>query len=443
MMPAESFWFQAQQLMPDQSWTLLRLPRKPDDSVYLEVLEGDVPHDLAKSYLTFDAYSGQVTSVRHYRTDTPAGRKLYLWMIELHSAAWGGLAYQSLLFLCAIGMGVQYYSGASPWLRRKLRRPALTRLLLRVTKKEQEALDICTFELADPKGRSLPPFSAGSHIDVTLPDGKIRQYSLCNDPEDRHRYLIGVLRMANGRGGSMQMHDQVREGDLIEIGVPRNHFPLAHGARHSLLLAGGIGITPILCMAERLSNIGADFTLHYSVRSLERAAFRERIAGSDFAAQVRLHCDDGPEDQRFDIAGTLERQPSDTHLYVCGPGGFMDAVLSAAQKLGWPESRLHREYFAGQVTHSDQDRKFQVKIASSGQVVTVPKDRSVVDALSDCGIFIQTSCGTGVCGTCLTRVIEGDPDHRDLFQTAEERARNDQFTPCCSRARSEMLVLDL
>lgn len=443
ILPAESFRRSALALMPDQRWALLRLPRKPDDAVYLEILEGSAPHELAKSYLYFDAYTGETKLERHYGADTPRGRKLYLWMIELHSAAWGGMAYQGVLFLVALGMAVQGYSGFSPYLRRKFRRPAQSRLTLKVIAKTPLATGICAFELADPKGRALPPFSAGSHLDVYLEGGLIRQYSLCNNPADTHRYQIGVLRLEEGRGGSRLLHDMVEEGDLISVGMPRNHFPLAHAASRSLLLAGGIGITPILCMAERLANIGADFTLHYCVRSVDRAAFIDRIRRSAFADRVLLHVEDGPQEQRFQIAATLAGEGTETHLYVCGPTGFMSAVLAEARAQGWPDQQVHREYFAGAARSSAADQAFEVKIARTGKCVAVPKGKTVVAALAEAGIDIQTSCGTGVCGTCLTRVLEGVPDHRDLFQTAEERARNDQFTPCCSRAQGAMLVLDI
>jgi len=316
-------------------------------------------------------------------------------------------------------------------------------LTVRVTAKSAEALDICSFELVEAEGRPLPAFSAGSHIDVQIGDGLTRQYSLCNDPAESHRYLIAVLRDANTRGGSKSMHDKVNVGDLITISTPKNHFPLAHGARRSLLLAGGIGVTPILCMAERLAVMDADFEMHYCTRSRERMAFAGRIAASRFAARVRLHFDDGATEQKLDIAGLLAQPQAGTHLYVCGPKGFMDAVLSTARAQGWPEDQVHYEFFSAEVPKSADDASFEVKLASSGKVVVVPKDKTVVQALAAVGIEVQTSCEQGVCGTCLTRVLEGVPDHKDLYLTPEEQAANDQFTPCCSRSKTPRLVLDL
>lgn len=316
-------------------------------------------------------------------------------------------------------------------------------IAVRVARKQQEALDICTYELVAEDGSPLPAFSAGSHVDVHLPGGLTRQYSLCNDPTESHRYLIGVLRDPASRGGSVAMHDLVAEGQLLQISAPNNHFPLAHDASRHLLLAGGIGVTPILCMAERLANSGADFEMHYCTRSPERTAFHQRIAGAVFAPKVHFHFDDGAPEQKLDLSALLSAPASGVHLYVCGPKGFMDAVLNTAREKGWPEAQLHYEFFAGTVSKSDSDASFEVQIASSGKIVVVPKDKTVVQALAEAGVEVQMSCEQGVCGTCLTRVIEGIPDHKDLYLTPEEQAANDQFTPCCSRSKTPRLVLDL
>jgi len=320
-------------------------------------------------------------------------------------------------------------------------------LRVRVTRKTVEAQDICSFELASVDGTALPSFSAGSHIDVHIEDGGsrglTRQYSLCNDPAEGHRYLIGVLRDAASRGGSLAMHEQVHEGSELSIGPPKNHFALAHQAARHLLLAGGIGITPILCMAERLSAIGADFELHYATRSRERTAFFDRIRGAAFAPRAAFHFDDGAPEQKLDIAATLARQASGTHLYVCGPKGFMDAVLGAARGGGWAEERIHFEFFNADVQPRTGDGAFDVQLASSGRVIRVPADRTVLAALADAGVVVPSSCEQGVCGTCLTRVIEGTPDHRDQYLMPDEQAAGDQFLPCCSRAKSARLVLDL
>ncbi|MES2258088.1 MAG: PDR/VanB family oxidoreductase [Pseudomonadota bacterium] len=315
-------------------------------------------------------------------------------------------------------------------------------LKVRVARKSAEALDIVSLELVAVDGTALPPFSAGSHVDIHLPNGITRQYSLCNDPAESHRYLLCVLRDPASRGGSQAVHELVKEGDELDISAPKNHFALAREAHHSLLLAGGIGVTPILCMAERLAATSAGFEMHYCSRAPERTAFRERIAGSTFAQRVRFHFDsEGPE-QRMDLDGLLANATSETHLYVCGPKGFMDAVLAAARAAGWPEERLHYEFFAGAAPTGD-GQAFEVRLASSGRVVAVPAGQSVTAALAAAGVEIPMSCEQGVCGTCLTRVLDGQPDHKDMYLTPEEQARNDQFLPCCSRSKSALLVLDL
>jgi vanillate O-demethylase ferredoxin subunit len=316
-------------------------------------------------------------------------------------------------------------------------------LQVRVVRKTSEALDIASFELVNVDGRPLPAFSAGSHVDVHLPGGLTRQYSLCNDPGDSSHYQVAVLRDAASRGGSCAMHDQVSEGDVLHISAPKNHFALAHEARHSILLAGGIGVTPILCMAERLARTGASFEMHYCTRSAERTAFRGRIAASAFAARVQFHLDDGETDQKLPLGALLSSVAAGVHLYVCGPKGFMDWVLGAARSSAWPAEQLHYEFFGAEVATSVDDATFEVQLASSGRVVVVGRDQTVVEALAAAGIEVATSCEQGVCGTCLTRVLEGVPDHKDMYLTPEEQAANDQFTPCCSRAKSARLVLDL
>ena len=313
---------------------------------------------------------------------------------------------------------------------------------VRVSARTVEAEGICSFELVAVDGQPLPGFSAGSHIDVTV-GGHTRQYSLCNDSTETHRYLIAVLREPSGRGGSQAMHEQVKVGDVLSISPPKNHFALAHDAKRHLLLAGGIGVTPILCMAERLAATGAEFELHYCTRSRGRTAFHDRIANSLFASKAQFHFDDGPAGQRFDIAGRLARPGEGEHLYVCGPKGFMDAVLGTARAKSWPEAQLHCEYFAAEPAPASEGDAFEVQIASSGRVVLVPAGKTVVQALADAGVDVQTSCEQGVCVTCITRVLSGTPDHRDLYFTPEEHAANDQFTPCCSRSKSTRLVLDL
>lgn len=313
---------------------------------------------------------------------------------------------------------------------------------VRIASKTAAADGIAVFELVAADGGALPPFTAGAHVDVHLGDGLVRQYSLCNDPAETHRYQLGVLRDPASRGGSAAMH-ALAAGDTLEISVPKNHFPLQANAGHSVLLAGGIGVTPILAMAQSLARAGASFEFHYCTRSATSTAFRERIAGDDLRERTHLYHDDGQRANLQQLLAVPRAPRVDTHLYVCGPSGFMAAVLDTARAAGWPESNLHREYFAAPETPSAPGGAFQVTVQSTGHVINIAADETVVQALAAHGVEIQTSCEQGVCGTCLTRVLSGEPDHRDAYLTDEERAANDQFLPCCSRAKSGMLVLDL
>ena len=315
-------------------------------------------------------------------------------------------------------------------------------LIVKVLKKTQEAEGIASFELAREDGAPLPAFSAGSHIDVQVPGGLTRQYSLCNDSGEQHRYRIAVLRDPTSRGGSVAMHDAVHEGDLIHISEPRNHFALQH-AQRTLLFAGGIGVTPLLCMAQRLATTGATFEMHYATRSPERTAFRDEIGASKFADHVHFHHDSGPPEQKLDLESLLAKPDPGTRIYVCGPTGFIEYVTGTAKAKGWPADHVHLEYFGAAPQDTTGDSAFEVKIASTGKSYPVAADQTIVQALQKHGIEILTSCEQGVCGTCITRLLDGEPDHRDLYFTDEEKAKNDQFTPCCSRAKSRVLVLDL
>lgn len=312
-----------------------------------------------------------------------------------------------------------------------------------VARRRVEADGIISLELTPANGGELPPFEAGAHIDVQVPGGIVRQYSLCNVPGERSRYVLGVLREAASRGGSQALHERVAEGDALSISAPRNHFPMAPAAEYSLLLAGGIGITPILAMAEELSATGREFELHYCTRSAERTAFLARLRSASYVARVHFHYDDGPDEQKLMLAHLFATHSLSAHLYVCGPRGFMDWVISEARAQGWAEERIHREYFSNDVAPHPEDGSFEVVLAKSGRSVRVGAEQTVIAALAAAGVEVPISCEQGVCGTCLTRVLEGVPDHRDLYLTPEEQARNDQFTPCCSRSKSARLVLDL
>lgn len=319
-----------------------------------------------------------------------------------------------------------------------------TTFKVKIARKAPAARDIVTLELAALDGSSLPPFSAGSHIDVEVRPGLIRQYSLCNDASEQHRYVIGVLRDPASRGGSVAVHEELQEGQEIKISHPRNHFPLVPGAKRSLLLAGGIGVTPILCMAERLARTDATFNMHYCARSPERMAFREQIQSASYADRVQLHFDDGADEQKLDLPAVLQQQAEDTHLYVCGPAGFIDFVLSCAKTAGWADERIHYEFFSAKQIDTSDDESFEVQVASTGQVFSIGQEESIAGVLEKAGVGIMTSCEQGICGACITRVLEGDVDHRDQVLNDSERNEEGWFTPCCSRgAAGKRLVLDL
>lgn len=312
-----------------------------------------------------------------------------------------------------------------------------------VSRRTQEADGICSFELAAVDGSALPSFEPGAHIDVHPREGVVRQYSLCPEVASAGRYLIAVLREPESRGGSEAMHT-LQEGDQLHIGAPRNLFPLVAGAERYVLIAGGIGITPLLAMAEYLAINEKQFVLHYCARTRSRMAFTGRVEDGIAGPYATLHMDDGADGQKLDLDRDLGRPEAGVHVYVCGPSGFMDWVLTGAAQRGWPEDQLHREYFAAPAaTKQSDDGTFDVQIGREGPTYAVPAGESVVGVLARHGIEIPVSCEQGVCGTCITRILDGEPDHRDSFLTDAERAANNQFTPCCSRARSAKLVLDL
>jgi len=316
-----------------------------------------------------------------------------------------------------------------------------TLLQVRVAARQLVAEDITAYEFEPVDGAELPAFEAGAHIDVHVPGGPVRQYSLFQLPDGSQRYRIGVLRDPQSRGGSVRLIDTVKEGDLLLVSAPRNHFALHTGPGHAVLFAGGIGITPILCMAEQLAREGRSFELHYCGRTPARMAFLERLRGAGFAECVQVHTDDGAPEQRLNARACIGAPAVDRHLYVCGPTGFMDHVLATASELGWAEAQLHREYFAAAPIDHSADGPFEIELRRSARRIAVAADQSAAQALIDAGVPLSLSCEAGVCGTCQTRVLEGEPDHRDLYLTDDEK--REYFMPCCSRACTPCLVLDL
>lgn len=316
-------------------------------------------------------------------------------------------------------------------------------IVVRVAGITEEAERIRSFDLVSAAGGELPAFTAGAHVAVRLPSGQARHYSLASDPQDRARYVIAVLREEQSRGGSRFMHEQVRLGGRLALVPPVNRFPLAEPGRRHLLIAGGVGITPLLAMARRLDRLGADYTLVYCTRRPADAAFRRILVAPPFAAHLRFVHDGGDPGQGLDIAQALAAEPADAHIYCCGPAGMLRAFKTAAA--GWPAHQVHSEAFTAEpaVASTAENRAFTVVAAKSGLRVVVPPEESVLAALLRRGIDVPCLCREGYCGSCLTRVLSGIPDHRDTVQSDAEKAANDHMTLCCSRAHSDVLILDL
>lgn len=303
-----------------------------------------------------------------------------------------------------------------------------------------EAADIRSIELVGADGRPFPPFEAGAHIDVHLGE-LIRQYSLINTTDADGSYRIAVKLEPNSRGGSRRMH-ALAEGEPLKIGLPRNNFALRPDATHSVLLAGGIGITPLLGMAYQLLACDHSFSLDYFARSNDPVAFAEEIRGTALAPRTRFHLGLPGEAVQRALATRLDTVPPIAHVYTCGPGPFMQAVREAVAAK--PGLVLHLEYFVAEPPAQDLTAgSFRVKLAKSGTTIRVDASQTIVEALRAAGIEVETSCEQGVCGTCLTTVLAGRPDHHDIVLTEEEQKAGDRMLLCVSRSLDAELVLDL
>lgn len=314
---------------------------------------------------------------------------------------------------------------------------------LQVTRIRNETPSIKAFELAAPAGSELPPFAAGAHIDVEvdLPDGSrgSRSYSLASNPTDRFHYEIAVLHLPKGNGGSAYMHNRVSEGQMLSCSLPVNEFSLSEKAEKHILIAGGVGITPILAMAHALQSTGADFQLHYAARNEDQMAYREmaqRLAGEGFHA----YFSQSPNPNPIDLAALLGNPQSGRHVYVCGPHRLTQSVISTARKLGWSDAAIHRESFGARSETSD--RAIEVELALSGMSVSVEPGTTILDALIDAGAFVSYECQRGECGTCQARVLEGEPIHRDVSLSEQQRNEDKLMCTCVSWASTERLVLE-
>ena len=308
-----------------------------------------------------------------------------------------------------------------------------------VAQRKDAATDIIGLELVSTDGSPLPTYDAGAHVDVYVKSGLIRQYSLTGDPADTTKYRLGILLDPKSRGGSTAIHTEFTTGAQVRIGRPRNNFPMGADVSHTVLFAGGIGITPMLNMAYALEAAGASWELHYCGRTADRLAFVPEMAR--FGDKVQVHIDSGPDAQKLDIHAVLASPTPDRHLYVCGPNGFMDFVVNSAESNGWDSSSVHLERFGAEV--NTDGAPFTVVAQKSGKTFEVQPGETISQQLEAHGIHVQVSCQSGVCGTCLTPVTEGMPDHRDLVQTDIEKASGRQITVCCSRSKTKTLVLDI
>jgi phthalate 4,5-dioxygenase reductase subunit len=301
------------------------------------------------------------------------------------------------------------------------------------------ARGIHAIELRASDDSELPAFTPGAHVTVETPRGLLRRYSLCNDCDERNRYVIAVKRETSGRGGSASLVDESHEGTIVPCAAPRNDFALSPKARGFLFIAGGIGITPIMGMLRHLAKVGTrPFKLYYLTRSAEETAFAEDLRAPAFVDHVVFHHDGGDPARAFDLWPVFER-PQPVHVYACGPRPMLQAIRDMSGH--WPLSAIHIESFADAATLSvADDHPFRVRLARSGATIDVGADQSILDAMRAHGLDVSSSCESGTCGTCRTRLLEGVADHRDLVLSDAEQ--DDNIMVCVSRARSPELVLD-
>ncbi|MFI6936795.1 PDR/VanB family oxidoreductase [Streptomyces sp. NPDC050287] len=309
---------------------------------------------------------------------------------------------------------------------------------LEVLSKDTVADGVAALTLARPDGGRLPDWTPGSHIDLIMPEGTTRQYSLCGDRWDAHTYRIAVLREPAGGGGSAYVHDRLMPGDLVDVGGPRNHFALVPADRY-LFIAGGIGITPLLPMVQQAELLGVEWQLLYGGRTRASMAFREELSDSH---GNRVHIAPQDECGLLDLDAWLDSPAAGTKVYCCGPAPLLTAVERAC--VAWPGHSLRTERFtAAPRSAPARQAPFQVELRRSRRTVTVTPDISVLQAIRQAGVEVLSSCGQGTCGTCLTPVLEGTPDHRDAILADHERAAGDCMFPCVSRSCGDRLVLDL
>lgn len=305
-----------------------------------------------------------------------------------------------------------------------------------------EAEDIISVELRPCAGTTFPGFEAGAHIDLHLPNGMVRSYSLLNAPGESQRYVVAVLRDKASRGGSRCVHEQLRVGMKLPVSAPRNNFPLHEEAAHSVLVAGGIGVTPILCMGRRLQQLGRSFEVLYFARSRQSAAFQDEIRA--LGVPVHWHFDaeaGGPPELKTLLADRCRQ--GGTHYYACGPAVMLDSFVKACAELGYADAHIERFSAVEVAAAADARQSYTVELRRTGRTITVTPERSLLMTLLAEKINVDHSCEEGICGACETRVLDGIPDHRDSVLSPAEQAANKSMMVCVSGCKSERLVLDL
>lgn len=311
-----------------------------------------------------------------------------------------------------------------------------------VTQRKRESQGVISLSLKAVDGTALPSFEPGAHIDVILSNGIVRQYSLCSEPVQPTHYRIGVLLTADSRGGSREIH-RLAVGDRLFIRPPRNNFRIFPETTSGVLVAGGIGVTPIMSMARHLSDRSVPFVFHYFTRSRALTPFRKEITSSTYKGNVVLRHDDvGGRPTSGELRAVLGAAAPGKHAYICGPEALLAACVEAAAEQGWPSDHLHFERFRASTDHSS-GRSVTVKLARSGRTVEVPENVTLAQALIRAGVAVAVSCEQGICGTCITTVLEGVPDHRDVFLSDSEKTAGGKIALCCSRAKTSSLTLDL
>lgn len=313
-------------------------------------------------------------------------------------------------------------------------------LQMRLQQIRWEAEDIASYEFVAANGAALPAFNAGAYINVHLPSGLVRSYSLSNNPAENTRYVIAVRHERKGRGGSIWMHRSLHIGDVLAISPPANDFPLEETAPASVFIAGGIGITPILSMLERLETLQRPWQLHYASRSPIGTAFTQRLAELDRGRGWVQHCFSTTRTHRLNIADIVAAAQPQVHLYCCGPNPMVDDFERACKSR--PAVQVHFERFASSQAAAIEGG-YTVELRRSGQRFTIEPGRSILDTLLEHGIDVDYSCSSGICGSCRVNVLEGEPDHRDDCLSEAERSENCSIMVCCSGSRSSTLVLDL